>query len=68
MRAIKFTSWQDDGLYIGFLNEYPDYRTQGATKAELTENLKDTAFSTQINVPRSQHQIIILLINIEQRD
>jgi PIN domain nuclease of toxin-antitoxin system len=27
-----------------------------------------TAFSTQINVPRSQHQIIILLINIEQRD
>jgi len=28
----------------------------------------DTAFSTQINVPRPQHRIIILLINIEQRD
>ena len=41
MRAIKFTSWRDDDFYIGFLNEYPDYQTQGTTKEELTENLKD---------------------------
>jgi predicted RNase H-like HicB family nuclease len=41
MRAVKYTSWQDDGFFIGFLNEYPDYQTQGMTKEELTENLKD---------------------------
>ncbi len=41
MRTIKFTSWQEDSFFIGFLNEYPDYQTQGMTKEELIENLKD---------------------------
>ncbi|SJM96385.1 hypothetical protein [Crenothrix polyspora] len=41
MRAIKFTSWQEDRFFMGFLNEYPDYQTQGLTKEELIENLKD---------------------------
>jgi predicted RNase H-like HicB family nuclease len=41
MRTIKFTSWQDDSFFVGFLNEYPDYQTQGMTKEELVENLKD---------------------------
>lgn len=41
MRSIKFTSWQDGSYFVGFLNEYPDYQTQGMTKEELIENLKD---------------------------
>ena len=41
MRAIKYTSWQDGDFYIGFINEYPDYLTQGTTKEDLTDNLKD---------------------------
>ena len=41
MRTIKFTYWQDGDFFIGFLNEYPDYETQGITKEELAENLKD---------------------------
>jgi len=41
MRTVKFTSWQDDIFFIGFLNEYPEYQTQGITKEELIENLKD---------------------------
>lgn len=41
MRAVKFTSWQDGKFFIGFLNEYPDYQTQGKNKEELAENLKD---------------------------
>lgn len=41
MRTIKFTYWQDGNFFIGFLNEYPDYQTQGETKEELAENLKD---------------------------
>lgn len=40
MRTVKFTSWQDGEFYIGFLNDYPDYLTQGATKEELADNLK----------------------------
>lgn len=41
MKTIKFTFWQDDSFFVGFLNEYPDYQTQGLTKQELIENLKD---------------------------
>ncbi len=41
MKTVKFTSWQDGDFFIGFLNDYPDYSTQGMTKEELAENLKD---------------------------
>ena len=40
MRTIKFTSWQDDNFFIGFLNDYPDYLTQGLSREELAENLR----------------------------
>ncbi|MGI8555284.1 MAG: type II toxin-antitoxin system HicB family antitoxin [Pyrinomonadaceae bacterium] len=41
MRAIKYTFWQDGEFFIGFLNDYPDYETQGFSKKELLENLKE---------------------------
>lgn len=38
----KITYWQgDDGMYVGFAEEFPDYWTQGATLAELRENIAD---------------------------
>lgn len=41
MRTVKYTYWQDGEFFIGFLNEYPDYHTQGMDKQELAENLKE---------------------------
>jgi predicted RNase H-like HicB family nuclease len=41
MRNVKYTVWQDGEFFLGYLNEYPDYWTQGYSKAELQENLKD---------------------------
>ena len=41
MRTLKFTYWQDGDYYLGFLTDYPDYETQGKSKAELVSNLKD---------------------------
>lgn len=41
MRTVKYTFWQDGDFYLGFLNEYPDYWTQGVSKEDLLENLKD---------------------------
>ena len=40
MRTIKYTFWQDEEFFIGYLNDYPDYETQGLSKGELLENLK----------------------------
>ena len=41
MKKVSFTYWRDGKFYLGFFNQYPDYQTQGMTKSELTENLKD---------------------------
>lgn len=41
MRSLEFTFWRDGEFFIGHLNDYPDYETQGFSKDELVENLKD---------------------------
>jgi predicted RNase H-like HicB family nuclease len=33
--------WQEDDLWVGYLEDYPDYWTQGTTLEELEENLRD---------------------------
>jgi predicted RNase H-like HicB family nuclease len=40
-KTTKFTYWQDGDYYLGFLNDYPDYQTQGMSKEELVDNLRD---------------------------
>ena len=41
MERKKFIYWQDDEMWLGYLEEYPDYMTQGETLEELKENLRD---------------------------
>jgi len=41
MKTTKFTYWQDGDYFLGFLNDYPDYQTQGTSKDELLSNLRD---------------------------
>ena len=41
MKSTGFTFWQDGGMWLGYLEEYPDYMTQGETVAELEDNLRD---------------------------
>lgn len=36
-----FTYWQDGGQFVGFLDDYPDYQTQGETLEDLKEHLID---------------------------
>ena len=38
---LKYTYWEDDGMWLGYLEEYPAYMTQGETLPELEENLRD---------------------------
>jgi len=37
----KFVYWQDGNTWVGYLEDFPDYWTQGETVEELKENLKD---------------------------
>jgi predicted RNase H-like HicB family nuclease len=41
MKTVQYTFWQDGDFFLGYLNDYPDYHTQGYSKEELLENLKD---------------------------
>lgn len=41
MERKRYVYWKDDDMWIGYLEEYPDYRTQGETIEELKENLMD---------------------------
>jgi len=41
METIKFVYYQEDGMWIGWLEEYPDYKSQGETLDEFKDNLKD---------------------------
>jgi hypothetical protein len=41
MEKKKYVYWQDGDMWLGYLEEYPDYLTQGETLQQLKENLRD---------------------------
>jgi len=38
---MKYICWQDEGMWLGYLEEYPDYMTQGESIEELEDNIRD---------------------------
>ena len=63
MRSLEYTFWQDGEFFIGHLNEYPDYETQGYSKDELVENLKDLLVdleSEEIPFVRKVEELVIV--------
>lgn len=41
MSIVKIIVWQEGDGWIGYLQEYPDYWTQGETREELDAHLQD---------------------------
>jgi hypothetical protein len=41
MQTVKFVYWEEDGFWIGYLQDYPDYWTQGETLEDLKDHLRD---------------------------
>ncbi|RLD96798.1 MAG: type II toxin-antitoxin system HicB family antitoxin [Aquificota bacterium] len=41
MEKKRFVYWKEEDMWVGYLEEYPDYWTQGESLEELKENLKD---------------------------
>ena len=37
----RYIYWQDDEMWLGYLEDYPDYWTQGESEEELRANLTD---------------------------
>ena len=41
MKKVKYVYYKEDDMWVGYLEQYPDYMTQGETIEELEENLID---------------------------
>ena len=41
MQKVNIIIWQEEEAWLRYLQEFPDYWTQGGTKADLHEHLKD---------------------------
>ena len=41
MRTTQIVCWQEDGWWLGSLDEFPNYWTQGETLWDLEEHLRD---------------------------
>lgn len=40
MQTIKYVDWQDGDAWLGYLQDYPDYWTQGESQDDLIEHLR----------------------------
>ncbi len=41
MQSIRYVYWQDGDAWLGHLEEYPDYLTQGESLSDLEIHLRD---------------------------
>jgi hypothetical protein len=41
VQIVKVVVWQEDDAWLGYLQDHPDYWTQGGTLEDLKEHLKD---------------------------
>ena len=41
LHSVKYVNRQEGDWWLGYLEEYPDYWTQGETLQDLVEHLKD---------------------------
>lgn len=41
IQAVRFVYWEEEGAWIGYFQDYPDYWTQGETLEDLEVHLRD---------------------------
>lgn len=41
MTTLRYIHWQDSGMWFGYIEQHPDYLTQGQSLEELEEDLRD---------------------------
>ena len=41
MKTTKIVHWEQDGTWLGYIQDYPDYWTQGESLEDLHGHLRD---------------------------
>lgn len=62
MRKVRFAYYKEEDFYAGYLDEYPDYITQGKTLEELKENLEDLYIELSSGeIPNVRHKSELII-------
>ena len=61
--TVRYVSWREEGMWLGYLEEFPDYWTQGESLEDLQEHLKDlhndlTCGAVQIHPSRDRKRAV----------
>ena len=63
VRTTKIVYWQEDEWWLGYLEEFPDYWTQGKTLEDLEEHQRDLhADLTSGELPGVRHVADLTLV------
>jgi predicted RNase H-like HicB family nuclease len=58
MQTVKIIVWEEDGAWLGYLVEWPDYWIQGETEDDLMEHHRDLYEDlTSGEIPGIPHRI-----------
>jgi predicted RNase H-like HicB family nuclease len=41
MQTVKIVVWEDEGAWLGYVRDFPDYWTQGESLDDLEDHLRD---------------------------
>ncbi len=62
MQELEFTYYKGDKYFVGWMEDYPDYWTQGETLDELKENLRDILTDINLDlIPFVRHRSVLVL-------
>jgi predicted RNase H-like HicB family nuclease len=62
MNTKKFIYYREDDMWVGWLEKFPDYKTQGETLEELKENLIEIYEELSSGYIPSVHQLGELVV------
>ena len=64
MNTFRMIYWKENEFWLGYIEEYPDYQTQGTTLDELKENIidicKDIKAGLVPNVKKAQIMELVI--------
>ena len=63
MQVVDIVVWQEDDAWVGYLQDYPDYWTQGDSLEDLKEHLKDLYADLSTGLIPGARRVEVLVVS-----
>lgn len=60
MNGLRYVYWRDGDFWLGYLEEYPDYMTQGESLEDLQDHLRDLYADLSADLIPAARRVAIL--------